>query len=232
MKINKIEFKFWLEIVVSIILASTALYFGYAQSTLLESQLKIDKINSSPSFDVVYEIKENKSNEYYEDYLVIYNYGANAFEVNVSHHTFLTAELSEMTGGKRNIFQREMYGYFIGGAKVSNAQGHSYTVLGHKNREKYFKVSSEFENLARFKKLVPEIDLFTVVRINFKNMFGENSNQYFEVRSLSTKKIDESQYESYLENISDVVDEHFFDLDRLTGQKLFELTMKEEIRKL
>lgn len=173
--IKKIRFclkknKIFIEVANIILIAILTFIVAFSTYHTNKTMVVISKNQNEPIITISSEItRNNKKNEYVQEYLNIYNYGEPALNLNIKNYTYIKVY-------KGNSFANiPLDGYYFLSFANKNIKGKIYTRTGYNNYKNVSSIQRKILNDNKFSGF--EINHLT--KITYNNKLNEVKSKYF-----------------------------------------------------
>ncbi len=235
MPIRREDIKFYLETIAATLISIMAVLVAFSQCSIFLEQTKLLKVQTDiakkqflPTFVIsAAQLKEDLKDYYSEDKIFIENKGFPVSEFNCESRVFFNVKLTKIS-----VFHKEAFipisGYYSGTAHTAKGDGLLATIEGYRNNLKAAKFERKFSEYCGGKGEFGNINILRYVRISYRDTFGVEHIEYFDVPMIygAYKMTSEKGKEIFKEY--DEKWEHcgFPDFDQITVEEFYNLIMK------
>jgi hypothetical protein len=201
---------------VSLVLAIFSWQISYNNLKIINEQTLLMRNDKLPLFIIVEGQIKNEEGIYSDNQIRIYNNGKSIRNLEIKKFVFIRANGLDQ---KLNPERIQLDGYYIVSEHVVDSQNLLMTIKGVPNNNLLFqKLSNEF-----FTAYNSYLYLDIYLKINYENMLGELSVEYYKLNGYGATKISNEEGKKIEEEHSSIPE---ISLDNTNIEKIFEFTKK------
>lgn len=180
------------------------------QYILQMNSIQVDKMSKQPIFNISFSYIDTDNDNKYEDEILQIENECHIFKKINNIKVTTIFDISECSNHK--LF--EIIGYFYRSTHYQSLKGLIYKSRGNNNNAKYMNVYLDVLALYKNHHRYVEISKYQMIKIEYKDIYGENNVCYFKDRSI----IEEDLYNNIIKQICN--QQNPIDIDKVTFSEL------------